>query len=111
MPQLIELGFRGHLLCEQGRLNAMEQPLEPSDELGLRDAKLGVARRRVAGEREGEPVELQDQFWRQALLQFLYRLLVDLAKTGASGFVQRSALHLLEQLLDHRPDPHDLRRL
>ncbi len=36
---------------------------------------------------------------------------VDLAQPVAAGVVQRSGPHLLEQLLDHRADPHHLRGL
>ena len=43
--------------------------------------------------------------------QLADRLLVDLAEPGAARLVERGAAHLVEQLLDHRPDPHDLGRL
>ena len=39
---LLQLLLRGHLLGEQGRLDAVEEPLEPTDQLRLRDAQLGV---------------------------------------------------------------------
>ena len=40
---LLELGPRGHLLREQRGLDAVEQPLQPADQLGLRDPQLGLA--------------------------------------------------------------------
>jgi len=36
---------------------------------------------------------------------------VDLGQAGARGVVERGAAHLVEQLLDHRADPHHLRGL
>jgi hypothetical protein len=36
---------------------------------------------------------------------------VDLGEAGATGLVQRRAADLVEQLLDHGPDAHDLGRL
>ena len=43
---LLELGAGGDLLGEQRRLDAVEQTLQPADQLGLRDAQLGLARGR-----------------------------------------------------------------
>ena len=64
---LLELGPGGHLLREQRRLDAVEQPFEPSDELRLGDAQLCVRRGSLSVERECEPVQLVPQFGRQAL--------------------------------------------
>ncbi len=44
LAHLLELLAGGQLLGEQGRLDAVEQALEPADELGLGDAQLGVGR-------------------------------------------------------------------
>ena len=41
---LLELLAGGHLLGEQGGLDAVEQALEPADQLGLGDAQLGPGR-------------------------------------------------------------------
>ena len=54
---LLELLLGHRLLREQRRLDAVEQPLEPADELGLREPQLGLARR-VGGEREHDVFEL-----------------------------------------------------
>ncbi len=43
---LLELCPRGHLLGEQRRLDAVEEPLEPADELRLGDAQFGLGRAR-----------------------------------------------------------------
>ena len=48
---------------------------------------------------------------RQPVLQLTDAGLVDLAQPVAAGVVERCGPHLLEQLLDHRADPHHLRRL
>ena len=48
----------GHLLREQGRLDAVEEPFQPADELRLGDAQLGFARDLVVVEGQGEGVQL-----------------------------------------------------
>ena len=53
---LLELRARRHLLGEQRGLDAVEETLEPADELGLRDPELGVASARLLGERQGDPL-------------------------------------------------------
>src|SRR5512139_340784 len=55
---LLQLLTRGHLLGEQCGLDAVEQALEPADELGLGDAQFGVRRHGVLGERQREALEL-----------------------------------------------------
>src|SRR5688572_2334658 len=42
LPELLELLAGLHLLREQRRLDPVEQPLEPPDQLGLGDAELGL---------------------------------------------------------------------
>ena len=51
---LLQLGAGRHLLGEQRRLDAVEQALQPADELGLRDPQLGVGRDAVLGERQAD---------------------------------------------------------
>ena len=70
-------------------------------------ASVGVAPTRTAGpgsasssRRSGDSVSAE----------LLDRLLVDRLQPVAAGLVERRRPHLLEQLLDHRADPHDLRR-
>ena len=41
---LLQLGAGGHLLGEQRGLDAVEQALQPADQLGLGDPQLGVRR-------------------------------------------------------------------
>ncbi len=62
MRHLLELLADGHLLGEQRRLDAVEQALQPADELGLGDAQLGFARRRPL-QGQGQPVQLVAQVW------------------------------------------------
>src|SRR4029077_1437804 len=70
---LLKLRPRGHLLSEQGRLDAVEQALQPADELGLGDAELCLARRFVLGERQGQPVEVLGEVQGHGQLQFVHR--------------------------------------
>src|SRR5919112_568030 len=100
---LLELRPGRHLLGHQRGLDALEQALEPADELGLRDPQLGVRGGGVGGERGAQAVQLVAEVRRQALLQLADRLREDLAEPVA-GVV-------LQQLLDHGADPHDLRGL
>src|SRR5690606_25868810 len=111
LAHLLQLGAGGHLLGEQRGLDAVEQALQPTDQLGLRDAQLGVGRHRLLGERQGQPFQLVPQLRRQPLLELAHRGTVDLLEPGAAGVVERSGPHLLEQLLDHGADAHDLGRL
>ena len=68
---LLELGAGGHLLGVDRGLDAVEQPLEPADQLRLRDPQLGLGGSAVLGERQGQPVELLDQLGREAGLELL----------------------------------------
>src|SRR5579875_3006272 len=108
---LLELCPGGHLLGEQRGLDAVEEALEPAHELRLRDPQFGIARDGVLGERQRDPFELFAQLRREAGRELLDRAAVDLAEPGAAGVVEWSRADLFEQLLDHRADPHHLRRL
>src|SRR4051812_18106324 len=55
---LLELLASLHLLREQRGLDAVEQPREPADELGLRDPQLGLTGDGVARERGRQAVQL-----------------------------------------------------
>ena len=57
---LLELRAGRHLLCEQRRLDAVEESFEPADQLRLGDSQLGLARRGVVRERQREPFKLID---------------------------------------------------
>ena len=74
-----------------------------------------AARRRdgrgVVGERQVEPVEFVHQLRGQPVLEFLDGALVDFGQPGPGRVIQRRALHLVQQLLDHGADAHDLGRL
>ncbi len=70
-----------------------------------------LARRRVLAERQRQPLQLVAQLGRQAVLQLDDRPLVDLPEPVAAGLVERRRADLLQQLLDHAADPHDLGRL
>ena len=105
---LLQLRPRGHLLREQRGLDAVEQALQPAHELSLSHPELRLARHRVVGEGQGQPLQLLDQLRGQAVLEFLDRALVDLAQPGPALLVQWRGPDLVEQLPDHAPDPHDL---
>ena len=85
---LLELRAGRHLLGEQRGLDAVEQALEPADQLGLGDPQLGLGRDRVVGERQRDPLQLVDQLGRQALLELLDRAGVDLLEPDPARLVQ-----------------------
>src|SRR5450759_5289159 len=93
---VLQLLLCGHLLREQCSLNAVEEPLEPADELSLRDTQLGI-RWRLIVEWQCDSLELLDQLRSQALLQLGDRAAMDLGEAGAAGLVQRRAADLFEQ--------------
>src|SRR5688500_637765 len=86
-PHVLELRLSLHLLRVERGLDAMEEALQPADELGLGDAELDLAGR-VVSKREAEPFELVDQLGREAVLELGDRLLVDLAQPGPAGLVE-----------------------
>ena len=88
----------------------MEQPFEPPDELGLGDPEFRLGRRPVAVERQREHVQFFLQVGRQRHREFGDRTFVDLGQPFAGSLVERRLVHLVEELLDHRPDPHHLGR-
>ena len=55
--------------------------------------------------------KMLDQLGRETVLELAQRPRVHLREAAARGVVQGCAAHLVEQLLDHRADPHDLRGL
>ena len=110
LAHLIELGPGGHLLGHQGGLDAVEQALQPADQLGMGDPQFGVRRGRCV-ERDGDPVQLGGQVGRQALGQLPDRLLVDLTQTPPAGLVEGGLADLFQELLDHRADAEQLGRL
>jgi hypothetical protein len=109
-PHPGQLLLRGHLLGDQRGLDAVEETLEPADQLRLRDPQLGVAGR-ARPERQRDPVELLDELGRQTVLEFVDRAAVDLGQPKPPRLVQRRVTDLVEEVLDHRTDPHDLRGL
>src|SRR5580693_5810182 len=111
LSHLLQLRTRGHLLGEQRGLDAVEQPLQPADQLSLRDPQLGIRRNGALSERQGETVEFVTQFRRQPFFEFADAGGVDLAQPVAGGVVERGRPYLLEQLFDHGADPHHLGRL
>ena len=88
-------------MCDQRGLDAVEETLQPPDELGLGNAQLRIARRGPGPEGQRQPVEFIDEFGREAVLEFGDGALVDLGEPRASGLVQRGAADLVQQLLNH----------
>src|SRR5262245_9925363 len=111
LPHLLQLLTGRHLLGEQRGLDAVEQALQPADQLGLRDTQFGVRRNAFLRERQREPLELLTQFRRQAVLELANAGAVDFAQPVAAGVVKRCGAHFLQQLLDHGADSNELRRL
>ena len=99
---VLELLARRHLLREQRRLDAVEQTLEPADQLRLCDAQLDIGGRDVGPERQRQPVELVAQVRGQRGAELVDRALEDDPEALACRFVERRGAHLVEQLLDHR---------
>jgi nucleotidyltransferase/DNA polymerase involved in DNA repair len=89
-PHLVELGARGHVLREQRGLDALEEPFEPADELRLRDADLGLARRAL--ERERERVELVLELVRERLAERRWSRLRPASSSGACRTSPSSSL-------------------
>ena len=110
-PHLLELHPCGHLLGDQCGLDAVEEALQPAHELRLGDAQLAVGGRAVRVERGDDAGQLLAQLRGQGRLELAQRRRVDLLEATAARVVELGGPDLLEQLLDHRADPHDLRRL
>jgi hypothetical protein len=89
----------------------VEEPFQPADELRLRHAQFGIARRVPLLERKGQPIEFVDEFRGETGLQLDDRTPVDLGQALPGLLVQGRGLHLVQQLLDHAADAHDLGRL
>jgi hypothetical protein len=66
----------------------VQQSFEPAEQLGLRDAQLGVVGGSSSNGRR-DSLKFFDQIRCQTLLQLADRATVDLGEAGASGFVQR----------------------
>ena len=88
-----------------------KRPSSQPDELGLRDPQLAVGGGVVAVERRDDAGELLAQLRRERRLELGEARRVDLLEPPAAGVVELGGPDLLQQLLDHRADPHHLRRL
>ena len=110
LAHLLELLAGGQLLGEQRRLDPVEQPLQPADELRLGDADLRFGRDLAVLERQGQHLQLLLQIRRQRVGQLGDRALVDLRQPLSARLVERRRPNLLEQRLHHRTDPHHLGR-
>ena len=74
----------------------MKQSFEPADQLGLRDAQLGVRWLGVFVERQGQAIEFLAQLRGQTVFEFPDAGGVDLAQPLAAGVVERCGPHLFE---------------
>ena len=110
LADLLELLAGGQLLGEQRRLDAVEQPLQPADELRLGHPDLALGRHLAVAERQGQHLQLVLEVRRQGLGQLGDGALVDLGEALPARLVERRGADLLEEHLDHRTDAHHLRR-
>src|SRR3954471_5173649 len=104
-------GTLGRVLCRdllrhRRGLEAVEEPLEPADDLRLSDEQFGIGRR-VTVEGNREIVQLAPQFRREHLPQLADRARVDIAQVLARSLVERRTTSLGEELADHRADPQE----
>ena len=67
---LLQLRAGGHLLGVDRGLDAVEEPLEPADQLGLRDPQLGLGGRGLV-EGLDQPVELVVELRGESVLELL----------------------------------------
>ena len=89
----------------------MEEPFEPTDELGLCDPLLRSRRGTVGRiERQVEAFEFLDEVLRQAVFEFVDGAAMDLGETFASLLIEFGAADFFEELLDHGAAAHHLRR-
>ena len=108
---LLELGPRGHLLGVDRGLDAVEEALEPADELGLRDPQLALGGRALLGEGQRSRSSSSTSSGARPGSSSLMEACVDLLEPLPARLVEGRGLHLLEQLADHAADPHHLGRL
>ena len=107
--KLLELLACRRLLGEHRGLDPVEQALEPSHQLGLRDADLGLARH--TGERRRQVGQLLLQVGRQHLGQLADGAVVDVGQARPPRFVQRGLARLVQQFAHHARDAQELRGL
>ena len=74
--------FPGGMLGCEGRLDAVEEALEPADQLRLGDPQLRVRRRSVLGEGKSDPFQFLDEFRGEAVFEFLDGAFVDVRPAG-----------------------------
>ena len=99
----------GGMLGREGGLDAVEEALQPANQLGLGDPQLRVRRRSVRGEGQGDPFQLLDQCRRETVLQFLDGAFMDSGQPCPRRVVERGGFHFVQELLHHGADPHHLR--
>ncbi len=105
---LLQLGPRRHLLREQGRLDAVEEALQPAHQLGLGNPEFGLGGNGLLGERERQALQFLHELRGQAVLQLLDRGGMDVLEPDPARLVERRGTYLFQELLDHAADPHDL---
>lgn len=97
------------MLGPQGGLDPVKEPLEPTEELSLRDPDLGFTL--VPLDRAGQLVQLALELRREGLAELIQGGAVDLGQPLAPLLVQGSLSNLLDELPDHRRDPEELGRM
>src|ERR671919_1496310 len=105
-PHLLEGRLGLHVLGPQRRLDAVEETLQPPEELSLRHPHFRLAGRLV--KRRHQRSQLALKVRREGILQLVHRGPVDLGQAVSPGIVELDAPNLLDQLPDHRSDPEEL---
>lgn len=110
LSHLLDLLASGELLCKERRLDSVEQPFEPSDQLCLRDTQFTIGRDLAILKGKREHVQFFGKIGRQRGRDLGDRPLVDFGEALATGFVELSPPYFLKELAHHRSDPHHLCR-
>ena len=106
---LLELRLSRHLLCPERRLDALEKPLEPSDQLGLRNADLGLGWC-LSLEGHKDRIEFFFEVVGEHVAQFIDRAVIDVEKPLTSEVVHAGRTNFFEHRTRHRSDTNQLGR-
>ena len=92
---LLQLAARGHLLGHQRRLQAVEEPLEPADKLGLSNAELRITRNLRLTQRQRNAFQLGAQIGGESVGQLSYGAGVNVTKPDPAAVVEGGGDHVI----------------